>query len=130
MPPLPADVTVTATLFPNSDPAAAVTIGYSGNATVAGIFGAAQGLMPLNFTVPGEYSAKVFAKYVDSHGTLLGQHDAPRGRRVRPSRQPGGARQEGGHRQRQTGGPRRYPDRRLHRRFGGGAPPAHQLPIQ
>ena len=69
-PPLPADVTVTATLFPNSDPAAAVTVSYNGKATVAGIFGAAQGVLPLNFTAPGEYSAKVLAKYVDSHGTL------------------------------------------------------------
>ena len=69
-PPLPADVTVTATLFPNSDPAAAIKISYGGRATAAGIFGATQGLMPLNFTLPGEYCAKVLAKYVDSHGTL------------------------------------------------------------
>jgi hypothetical protein len=125
-PPLPADVTVTATLFPNSDPASAVTINYGGKATVAGVFGAAQGLMPLNFTAPGEGVRQV--RRCARHP--LGQHDAPRWRRVRPRRQPGGARQEGGHRQRQTGGPRRYPDRRLHRRFGGRAPPAHQLPVQ
>jgi hypothetical protein len=69
-PPLPADVAVTATLFPNSDPTAAITVSYTGKATAAGIFGAAQGVLPLNFTQPGEYSAKVLAKYVDSRGTL------------------------------------------------------------
>jgi hypothetical protein len=69
-PPLPASVSVTAALFPNSDPAAAVKVAYTGTASAAGVFSAAQGLLPLNFTVPGEYSAKVLAKYVDSHGTL------------------------------------------------------------
>jgi hypothetical protein len=69
-PPLPADVRVTASLFPYSDPAAAVNITYSGKANVAGVFGAAQGLKPLNFTLPGEYCAKVTAKYTDTKGNL------------------------------------------------------------
>jgi len=69
-PPLPADVTVSATLFPYSDPAAAINIAYSGKASIGGVFTAAQGLKPLNFTLPGEYCAKVLARYTDANGVL------------------------------------------------------------
>ena len=69
-PPLPADVTVTATEFVNSDPTQTQTVTFSGKATPAGVFTAAQGLQPLNFTEPGEYLAKVHAQYTDSNGIL------------------------------------------------------------
>jgi hypothetical protein len=69
-PAVPADVTVTATLFVNSDPNNARTISYSGKATAGGIFGAAQGMKPLNFDAPGEYLAHVLAKYTDADGHL------------------------------------------------------------
>jgi hypothetical protein len=69
-PAVPADVTVTATLFVNSDPNNARTISYSGKATEGGIFGAAQGMKPLNFDAPGEYLAHVLAKYTDADGHL------------------------------------------------------------
>lgn len=69
-PAVPADVTVTATLFVNSDPKQAKTITYSGKATAGGIFGAAQGMKPLPFDAPGEYVAHVLAKYTDADGHL------------------------------------------------------------
>ncbi len=69
-PAVPADVTVTATLFVNSDPKQAKTITYSGKASAGGIFGAAQGMQPLNFDAPGEYFAQVLAKYTDADGHL------------------------------------------------------------
>jgi len=71
-PPLPANVQVTATLFVNSDPANPnnQTISYTGTASPAGLFTAAQGVLPLNFTAPGEYRAKVLATYTDTKGNL------------------------------------------------------------
>lgn len=69
-PAVPADVTVTATLFVNSDPKQAKTITYSGKASAGGIFGAAQGMKPLVFDAPGEYFAHVLAKYTDADGHL------------------------------------------------------------
>jgi hypothetical protein len=69
-PAFPADVEVTATLYPYSDPARARTITYSGKATQAGVFGAAQGMQPLNFDAPGEYHAQVLARHVDGFGHL------------------------------------------------------------
>lgn len=69
-PAVPADVTVTATLFVNSDPKQAKTITYSGKASAGGIFGAAQGMKPLVFDAPGEYAAHVLAKYTDADGHL------------------------------------------------------------
>ncbi len=69
-PPVPADVQVTATLYVNSDPAKAQTITYSGKASPAGLFTAAQGMQPLTFSAPGEYRGKVLAKYTDSKANL------------------------------------------------------------
>ncbi|MCL5027156.1 MAG: hypothetical protein M1531_11815, partial [Chloroflexi bacterium] len=69
-PAVPADVEVTATLYPDSDPALARTITYSGKATPGGIFGAAQGMQPLVLDAPGEYHAHVLATYTDPDGHL------------------------------------------------------------
>lgn len=69
-PAVPADVTVTATLFAYSDPKQARTIRYSGKATPFGTFGAAQGMQPLVFDAPGEYIAHVLATYTDKYGHL------------------------------------------------------------
>ena len=69
-PAVPADVTVTASLLVNSDPANVRTVTYSGKATAGGVFGAAQGMKPLNFDAPGEYMAHVSAKYTDADGHL------------------------------------------------------------
>lgn len=69
-PALPADVEVTASLLVNSDPKNVRTVHYSGKATSGGVFGAAQGLKPLMFDAPGEYTATVLAKYTDADGHL------------------------------------------------------------
>jgi hypothetical protein len=69
-PPVPADVTVTATLFPNSDPAKAQTMTWGGRASVAGVFGALQGNKSMALSAPGEYQAKVVATYTDPGGNL------------------------------------------------------------
>lgn len=69
-PAVPADVEVTASLYVNSDPKNVKTISYSGKASPGGIFGAAQGMKPLMFDAPGEYSAKILARYVDADGHL------------------------------------------------------------
>lgn len=69
-PAVPADVEVTASLYVNSDPKNARTVSYSGKATPGGVFGAAQGMKPLIFDAPGEYTAKVLAKYTDPDGHL------------------------------------------------------------
>ena len=69
-PAVPADVEVTARLYPNSDPAAVREVHYTGTAAPAGTFGSAQGVVPLNFDVPGEYWAHVLAKYFDKDGHL------------------------------------------------------------
>jgi hypothetical protein len=69
-PAVPADVNVTATLFVNSEPSNVRTIAFSGKATAGGIFGAAQGLKPLTFDAPGEYSSHLFATYTDADAHL------------------------------------------------------------
>ena len=69
-PAVPADVTVTATLYPGSDASKARAITYSGRATAAGLFGAAQGMLPFPLDAPGEYHASILARYVDSEGHL------------------------------------------------------------
>jgi hypothetical protein len=69
-PPLPADVEITATLYPNSDPAQAIVVTSNGTATAGGVFGVAQGMKQLPLSAPGEYSGKVFAKYTDKSGDL------------------------------------------------------------
>jgi hypothetical protein len=67
-PPLPAEVEVTATLYPNSDRTRARTLNYKGKASTAGVYGAVQGMQALTFSEPGEYSAKVLAKAWDKQG--------------------------------------------------------------
>ncbi len=69
-PPLPADVQVTATLYPNSNAADARVLSYGGKATPAGLFGAAQGMKSLALSAPGEYHARVLATYTDGDGHL------------------------------------------------------------
>ena len=69
-PPVPANVTVKASLLANSDPNNITTAISTGTATMGGIFGAPQGLTPLTFNSPGEYYATTLATYTDSQGTL------------------------------------------------------------
>jgi hypothetical protein len=69
-PPLPAQVEVTATLYPDSDAAAARSLSYAGRASSLGIFGAAQGMRPFPLDAPGEYHAKILATHVDPEGHL------------------------------------------------------------
>ncbi len=69
-PSVPADVKVTATLYPGSDPAKAITAMWGGKANAGGVFGALQGNKSLPFTAPGEYAAQVIATYTDANGDL------------------------------------------------------------
>ena len=69
-PPVPATVAVTATLYPDSDPAKAIVVTSGGQATRGGIFGAAQGLKPLPLSAAGEYHAAILAQYRDPDGHL------------------------------------------------------------
>jgi hypothetical protein len=69
-PPVPANVTMKAQLFLNSDPNNVTTVVSSGVATMGGIWGAAQGMIPLQFPAPGEYFGTVTAIYVDPDGVL------------------------------------------------------------
>ena len=69
-PAVPADVTVTVRLHPQSDARAVREASYSGKASPAGLFGAAQGMVPFTLDAPGEYWAHVFATYTDPEGHL------------------------------------------------------------
>ncbi|HEX9261883.1 MAG TPA: hypothetical protein VF893_05085 [Candidatus Bathyarchaeia archaeon] len=69
-PPVPADVTIKASLFANSDPNNVTTVVSTGKATTGGVFTTAQGMKPLLLNTPGEYFATVTATYWDSQGTL------------------------------------------------------------
>lgn len=69
-PAVPADVKVTATLYPNSDPARARTVTWGGKASPGGIYGAAQGAKSLLLDSPGEYAAHIVATYTDAQGQL------------------------------------------------------------
>jgi hypothetical protein len=69
-PPVPANVTLKAKLYLNSDPNNVTTVVSSGVATMGGLWGAAQGMVPLPFNAPGEYFATVTATYSDSGGVL------------------------------------------------------------
>lgn len=69
-PAVPADVQVTASLYPESDPARVRTLTYAGKATEAGLFGAAQGMKAFPLDAPGEYHAQVLATYTDGEGHL------------------------------------------------------------
>jgi hypothetical protein len=69
-PAVPAYVQVTATLYPNSDQSKVKSISYSGNASIGGVYGAAQGMQPFTLDTPGEYCAHVLARYTDQEGNL------------------------------------------------------------
>jgi hypothetical protein len=69
-PAVPADVEVEAVLYVASDPANAVRVAYTGKASPGGIFGSAQGAMPLLLNTPGEYCAHILATYRDPDGHL------------------------------------------------------------
>ncbi len=69
-PPVPAKVTVTATLYPSSDPTQVTSATWSGTASMGGVFGALQGSKTFTLSAPGEYSAHIVATYSDSSGTL------------------------------------------------------------
>ena len=69
-PALPADVTVKVDLYVGSDPANVKSLTYSGKASAAGIFGAAQGAKPFPLEAPGEYHAQLTATATDSDGHL------------------------------------------------------------
>lgn len=70
-PPVPADVQITATLYPDSDPAKALTpVISTGKATAGGVFGVVQGMKALPLSAAGEYHGKIFAQYTDAQGEL------------------------------------------------------------
>ena len=69
-PAVPADVSVDAVLYVNSDPNEARRVTFSGTATPGGIYGAAQGAKQLPLDAPGEYHARILARYTDKDGTL------------------------------------------------------------
>ena len=69
-PAVAAEVEVEAKLFVNSDPANVLSVSYKGKATPGGIFGSAQGAVPLMLTAPGEYAAHILATYTDPEGHL------------------------------------------------------------
>ena len=64
----PANVQFDAYLFPNSDTSNPRHVSSSGTASLGGVYGAAQGMTPLTFDVPGEYYAHVLATYTDKNG--------------------------------------------------------------
>jgi hypothetical protein len=69
-PAVPADVEVNAVLYVNSDPNDTVTVSSKGKASPGGIFGSAQGSLPLPLNSPGEYHAHVLATYTDADSVL------------------------------------------------------------
>jgi hypothetical protein len=69
-PAVPAEVEVHAELYVNSDPKDVRKISYKGKASPAGIYGAAQGMLPFPLDAPGEYHAHIIATYTDRDGHL------------------------------------------------------------
>ena len=69
-PALPADVTVTAELYPDSAAGKRKTLSYGGKASVGGIFGRPQGMKPFLLDQPGEYHAHILATHTDRDGHL------------------------------------------------------------
>ena len=69
-PAVPADVQVTAKLFVDSDPSNVRSLTYTGKASPAGLFGAAQGMKAFPLDAPGEYHAQVLATHTDADGHL------------------------------------------------------------
>ncbi|NOX61612.1 MAG: VCBS repeat-containing protein, partial [Chloroflexi bacterium] len=77
LPRVPADVSLTLTLYPNSDPARAVTQTITGRTNDFGYFdgrqpqGAAHALSaPITLDEPGEYRLDLTATYTDANGAL------------------------------------------------------------
>ena len=74
-PRVPANVDLTLTLYPDSDPARAVTQTLSGRANLYGYFAPAHPSagLPITLTHPGEYRVDLVATYTDSGGvTYMG----------------------------------------------------------
>ncbi|MBS1169459.1 MAG: hypothetical protein H6R01_377 [Burkholderiaceae bacterium] len=69
-PPLPAKVSISATLYPDSDPRKARTVHSQGTANAGGVFGPAQGMKLLPLDAPGEYHARILASHTDRNGEL------------------------------------------------------------
>ena len=67
-PPVPADVTLTITLYPDSDSAQAMPQTLTGQANPYGYF--SPSASPLTLTQPGEYRVDLTAVYTDTGGTL------------------------------------------------------------
>lgn len=67
-PRVPADVKIVVTLYPNSDPAQAITRTLIGQANNYGYFG--SNTTPITMTAPGEYRVDVTAIYTDVAGKL------------------------------------------------------------
>ena len=126
-PAVPADVTVTASLYPDSSAALVRTVTYAGKATAAGLFGAAQGMKSFPLDAPGEYHASLLATYTDGEGHLWVSTMRHAGV-VYP--EPSGvvARQEapGGNEIRRS---RRHQFRRPPRSERRGPPPPHHVPL-
>jgi hypothetical protein len=70
IPGVPADVEINAFLYVNSDVNNVKSITSKGRATDFGLFGGAQGLKSFPLDAPGEYYAKILAKYTDKSGNL------------------------------------------------------------
>jgi hypothetical protein len=69
-PAAPADVQVDAALFVNGDPGDVRRLSWSGKASPGGIYGTAQGAKQFPLDAPGEYYARILAKYTDAKGVL------------------------------------------------------------
>lgn len=69
-PPVAAEVDISASLYPDSNPEKVRTVTCHGKASSAGAFGPAQGMKQLVLDAPGEYVAHVLARYTDSKGHL------------------------------------------------------------
>ena len=67
-PRVPADVRIVVTLYPNSDPAQAITRTLIGTANRYGWFSSSG--TPITMTAPGEYRVTVTAAYTDTSGKL------------------------------------------------------------
>jgi hypothetical protein len=69
-PAVPADVEVKVDLYPFSDAGAVRSLSYGGRASASGIFGFREGMKPFALDAPGEYHARILARYVDKRGDL------------------------------------------------------------
>lgn len=69
-PAVPADVEVKVDLYPFSDESEVRSLSYAGRASSAGIFGVREGMKPFTLDAPGEYHARILARYADKNGEL------------------------------------------------------------